>query len=158
MLAAALGCQPSSHQRRATCHHWQVRPHSRIKWLTFLSRNDGKMGNLPSETSWHRLATSALGIGHCDYCSDIVLSSVRPNTAQLRLPLSKLNSAGETPSHFAMLTGPVDARSMIRRLDRTPDVALLCINDDIAIAHDEASAVLRTWETVRWPHRAAWEL
>lgn len=57
-----------------------------------------------------------------------------------------------------MLTGPSDTNSMIRKLGQASDVTLLCINDDVAMGHDEVSIKLKNWLSERWKHPAAWEL
>lgn len=47
---------------------------------------------------------------------------------------------------------------MIRKLGQASDVTLLCINDDVAMGHDEVSIKLKNWLSERWKHPAAWEL
>ena len=57
-----------------------------------------------------------------------------------------------------MISGPSDASSMLRKLAREPDVALLCINDDIALGHDKVSDMLLKFQNERWPAPASWEV
>ncbi|KAJ3559317.1 hypothetical protein NM688_g420 [Phlebia brevispora] len=81
--------------------------------------------------------------------------SVRSWTLQL---LSRYRFViGETPSHFAMLTGTNELKVMIRKLARE-SVALLCINDDVYYNHDQVAVMLKAWQDERWKHHAAWEL
>ena len=57
-----------------------------------------------------------------------------------------------------MLSGPSDMSALIRYLQRELDTALLCVNDDIAIGHEQVSELLVKWELEQWPQPAAWEI
>ncbi|KAG9126997.1 hypothetical protein FRC07_001077 [Ceratobasidium sp. 392] len=70
-----------------------------------------------------------------------------------------------TPSHFAMLRNPNAMKSLFNRLehksrpdDTVQDIAMLCINDDIAFQPEAADRVLREWEARKFPKKAAWEI
>ena len=95
-------------------------------------------------------------VGRYNYSSGIASSLVGINISYCSLYI-KILLLGETPAHFAMLTSPSDTRSMIRRLTET-DVVLLCINDDVAIGHDEVQGLLKNWQDEQWRHPAAWEI
>ena len=56
-----------------------------------------------------------------------------------------------------MLTGPSSARSMALHLQRHPDIALLCVNDDIAIDEDQTAALFRQFAQAHWGTPARWE-
>ena len=56
---------------------------------------------------------------------------------------------GETPSHFAMLTGPSTFRGLLSHLQKNPGVSLLCVNDDVAIDDHRVSELFWDWATRR---------
>ena len=46
---------------------------------------------------------------------------------------------------------------MLANLDRTGNLALLCVNDDVTKDHDEVARVFLRWQEKRWGRPAAWE-
>lgn len=64
---------------------------------------------------------------------------------------------GETPSHFAMLSGPSTFSGMVVHLRKHADVALLCVNDDVAIEDERVGRMFREWAGERWGDKAGWE-
>lgn len=64
---------------------------------------------------------------------------------------------GDTPAHFAMLSGPSAFSTMLKHLQKHPDIALLCVNDDVAIDDDKVAAAFQQWARERWSTPAAWE-
>lgn len=65
--------------------------------------------------------------------------------------------AADTPSHFAMLSGPSAFTGMLAHLKKHPDVALLCVNDDVAIDDDKVAALFKHWANEHWGTPAEWE-
>ncbi|KAI0088478.1 hypothetical protein BDY19DRAFT_165838 [Irpex rosettiformis] len=63
----------------------------------------------------------------------------------------------ETPSHFAMISNPVDAMALTRRVRRDPGLALLCVNDDITREDKAVDELLHRLFSDTWPTPAAWE-
>ncbi|KIY64505.1 hypothetical protein CYLTODRAFT_425139 [Cylindrobasidium torrendii FP15055 ss-10] len=69
--------------------------------------------------------------------------------------------AGETPSHFFGMTSLRNAQAQLEKTTRQKDVALLCINDDLADIEKQVKAAdkyLRGWFNERWPDKGEWEL
>ncbi|KZT09088.1 uncharacterized protein LAESUDRAFT_537492 [Laetiporus sulphureus 93-53] len=66
---------------------------------------------------------------------------------------------GDTPSVFERLTSPGQVSSMLKRIERTSNVALLCLNDDVTKEswNDQVTDVLKTWFDSHWGQPAAWE-
>jgi hypothetical protein len=63
----------------------------------------------------------------------------------------------ETPSHFAMLSGPSAFNSMVVHLRRHPDTALLCVNDDVVTDDDRVRTLFKVWAKEMWGTPARWE-
>ncbi len=70
---------------------------------------------------------------------------------------SQVSHIADTPSHFAMLSGPSTVNIMAAQLARRPDVALLCINDDVITGHEEVVTMLKKWQSEQWSQPAEWE-
>ncbi|OBZ71400.1 Exosome complex exonuclease rrp6 [Grifola frondosa] len=64
---------------------------------------------------------------------------------------------GDTPSMFERITSPNNAKSVLKKINNNPDVALLCINDDVAVGDNEVATILKEWQDRRWNHSANWE-
>lgn len=56
-----------------------------------------------------------------------------------------------------MVTGPSYIRNMIAQLKRRPEVALLCVNDDISEDEEKASKAFKAWAQSQWGTSAHWE-
>ncbi|KZT09090.1 uncharacterized protein LAESUDRAFT_722792 [Laetiporus sulphureus 93-53] len=65
----------------------------------------------------------------------------------------------DTPSAFERLTSPGQVSSMLRRIERNPNVALLCLNDDVMKEswNNQVTDVLKTWFDSHWGQPATWE-
>ena len=76
----------------------------------------------------------------------------------LTCPLSRLISfLGGTSSMFERMMTLQQVRGMLAAVDRSRDLALLCINDDVTRDDAEIAAIFRRWQEKRWGHPAAWE-
>ncbi|GBE85251.1 3-O-alpha-D-mannopyranosyl-alpha-D-mannopyranose xylosylphosphotransferase [Sparassis crispa] len=66
---------------------------------------------------------------------------------------------GETPSLFERITSPKQLTAVLNRIDAKSDIALLCLNDDVAIERVDApvTAILKKWQSKQWTRRASWE-
>ncbi|KAH9849530.1 hypothetical protein C2E23DRAFT_737200 [Lenzites betulinus] len=64
---------------------------------------------------------------------------------------------GETPSAFERLLSYSQVRSMLSGVDKKHDLALLCVNDDLARDDARVGTMFYNWQENRWPHAAAWE-
>ncbi|EKM49625.1 uncharacterized protein PHACADRAFT_214165 [Phanerochaete carnosa HHB-10118-sp] len=64
---------------------------------------------------------------------------------------------GSTPGHFAMISGPSALNGMVAHLKKNPDVALLCVNDDITVDDDKVTALFKNWASDHWGTPAQWE-
>ncbi|KAI0823219.1 hypothetical protein BC628DRAFT_1325337 [Trametes gibbosa] len=64
---------------------------------------------------------------------------------------------GETPSAFERLLSYPQVRSMLSDIDTKPDLALLCINDDLGREDAQVATTFYNWQENRWPYAAAWE-
>lgn len=56
-----------------------------------------------------------------------------------------------------MLTGPGNFNSMAQHLKKHPNIALLCVNDDIAIDEERTSRLFKAWGQEHWGVPAQWE-
>jgi len=91
--------------------------------------------------------------------SDVLSGMKNANVRQWTLRLLERYRfvIGNTPAHFAMLSGPSTFKSMLTHLNKNPDVALLCINDDVALDDDKVAALFKQWASERWGTPAQWE-
>jgi len=64
---------------------------------------------------------------------------------------------GSTPSVFERLQSPKQAVSVLQKIDKNKDAALLCINDDVVNGDAQVAATFRDWQERRWGRPAAWE-
>ncbi|KAI0741527.1 hypothetical protein C8Q80DRAFT_1273944 [Daedaleopsis nitida] len=64
---------------------------------------------------------------------------------------------GGTQSAFERLGFPQQVRNMLENLDRTENLALLCVNDDITQESEQVDSLFRQWQDKRWKRPAAWE-
>jgi hypothetical protein len=64
---------------------------------------------------------------------------------------------GETPSEFVFMTGPSSLKAFVANIERDPDMALACFNDDVSGDGSKVAAVMREFQERRWPERAQWE-
>jgi len=64
---------------------------------------------------------------------------------------------GDTPSMFERISTPRQTAIIINRIEKTPKLGLLCINDDVARLDNEVAQVLKYWFQRRWGRRSAWE-
>ncbi|CAE6449506.1 hypothetical protein ACGC1H_005614 [Rhizoctonia solani] len=64
---------------------------------------------------------------------------------------------GETPFVFAIVTGPESAAQNVQVIDSKPELAILCVNDDVAEGDDSVRDILEQWMSGRWNQSAAWE-
>lgn len=62
-----------------------------------------------------------------------------------------------TPAIFERLQSPRQAASMLARVDRNKEAALLCINDDVVSGDAEVAKTFREWQDKHWGTRAKWE-
>ncbi|KDN41724.1 hypothetical protein RSAG8_07255, partial [Rhizoctonia solani AG-8 WAC10335] len=88
---------------------------------------------------------------------DFRLSSAVPdwvNTRQfvLRMLQQYRFVLGETPFVFAIITDPESAAQNMEIIDSRPELAILCVNDDVAEGDEGVRGVLE-----RWNQSAAWE-
>ena len=90
---------------------------------------------------------------------DVVTGTARTNVRDWALQLLQRYRfvIGETPSHFAMLSGPSAFTTMVQHLQKHPDVSLLCINDDVAVDDNRVADQFKTWATENWGTPAQWE-
>ena len=63
----------------------------------------------------------------------------------------------DTPAHFAMINSPGDAMTLSRRIKRDPNLALLCVNNDITREDKTVDKLLHKLFEETWPTPAAWE-
>ena len=56
-----------------------------------------------------------------------------------------------------MLSGPSTFSGMVVHLRKHTDVALLCVNDDVAIEDERVGRMFREWAGERWGAPAGWE-
>jgi hypothetical protein len=66
-------------------------------------------------------------------------------------------SAGDSPTHFAMLSSPKSAARFFKTIDKQRDVALLTINDDVVMKAEEVDRMFRSFLDRRWGFPSAWE-
>ncbi|KAJ7807539.1 hypothetical protein B0H14DRAFT_2872431 [Mycena olivaceomarginata] len=82
-----------------------------------------------------------------------------PRKFALRLIYRYNYSLGTPLTKFIMMANSRQGRTELERVDANPDIALLCINDDLPQASVEpAEAVLRSWFEHRWPDKLECEL
>ncbi|PCH40334.1 hypothetical protein WOLCODRAFT_98719 [Wolfiporia cocos MD-104 SS10] len=85
------------------------------------------------------------------------------SSAKLSVQLMLFNVfpfAGDTPSMFERVSSPRNAASVLKKVERArSNIGLLCINDDVARANQDAEVtrVLKLWLDTRWKRSAAWE-
>jgi hypothetical protein len=65
--------------------------------------------------------------------------------------------AGDTPAHFAMLSGPKSAHRAFQVINSRPEVALLAINDDVVMEAEQVDKMFRSFLDRRWGFPSAWE-
>ena len=66
--------------------------------------------------------------------------------------------AGNSPSHFAKVSGPDYLIDTMLQLDEQPETMLLCVNDDITEGEEETSVIFKYWANDRWGTPAEWEV
>lgn len=71
--------------------------------------------------------------------------------------IDDIRCADDTPSLFAMITRPSYLRLMMFQLKIHPEIALLCVNDDISVDEENTSMQFKTWAQQRWGNPAQWE-
>ncbi|KAJ7791563.1 hypothetical protein B0H13DRAFT_2172903 [Mycena leptocephala] len=86
-----------------------------------------------------------------------------PRKFALRLIYRYNYSLGVSLTKFIMMGNSGQGRNELKKVDANPDIALLCINDDLpdyysASALKAAGAVLRSWFEQRWPEKMECEL
>ncbi|KIY69262.1 hypothetical protein CYLTODRAFT_349864 [Cylindrobasidium torrendii FP15055 ss-10] len=71
-------------------------------------------------------------------------------------------AVGWTPARFFGLTSLRQTKSSLKQTNQHPDIALLCINDDLPNDDtrevEKADDILRGWFDTRWPERGSWEV
>ena len=65
--------------------------------------------------------------------------------------------AGDSPSHFAKVSGPGHLVDMMLQLEARPETTLLCVNDDITVGEVETSVIFKYWANDHWGTPAQWE-
>ncbi|KAJ1303233.1 hypothetical protein OPQ81_011431 [Rhizoctonia solani] len=93
---------------------------------------------------------------------DFRLSSSVPewvNTRQfvLRMLQQYRFILGDTPFVFAIITDPEAAAQNVEIIDSRPELAILCVNDDVAEGDDRVRDILEGWMSGRWNQSAEWE-
>ncbi|KAJ6464382.1 hypothetical protein C8R45DRAFT_1174511 [Mycena sanguinolenta] len=85
-----------------------------------------------------------------------------PRKFALRLIYRYSYSLGVSLTKFIMMRSAKQARNKLMRVDKMPQTALLCINDDLpewAVGSVMAAErVLHEWFEERWPEKMEWEL
>ncbi|KAJ7360762.1 hypothetical protein DFH08DRAFT_842240 [Mycena albidolilacea] len=82
-----------------------------------------------------------------------------PRKFALRLIYRYNYSLGTSLTKFIMMANSRQGRTELERVDANPDIALLCINDDLPQASVKpAEAILRSWFEHRWPDKLECEL
>jgi hypothetical protein len=64
---------------------------------------------------------------------------------------------GDTPVTFGMLASPLSTSRLFRKIDASPELALLTINDDVTIKAEMVDQILRKFLNRRWQFPSAWE-
>jgi hypothetical protein len=82
-----------------------------------------------------------------------------PRAFALRLLQRYGYALGATPARFFGVTSAPNAAAHLRKLAQAPDVALLCVNDDIAGAEKvpDVERTLEGWFGARWAEKMAFE-
>lgn len=127
----------------------------------------------PSERIFPALATSAsdpsLSIPHLPLVSDwhsgdFSLSAVLDTSVDTSIRAWSLELlqryryvVGDTPALFERITSARAARSVLERIDRYKENALLCINDDVSSGDEEVAVIMKQWQDRKWPRAASWE-
>jgi hypothetical protein len=56
-----------------------------------------------------------------------------------------------------MLASPLSTSRLFRKIDASPELALLTINDDVTIKAEMVDQILRKFLNRRWQFPSAWE-
>ncbi|KAJ7486619.1 hypothetical protein FB451DRAFT_1227651 [Mycena latifolia] len=85
-----------------------------------------------------------------------------PRKFALRLIYRYSYSLGMSQTKFIMMANAYQGRTELKRVDANPEIALLCINDDLpeyfSSPVKEADRLLRSWFDRRWPDKIECEL
>jgi len=117
-------------------------------WSPFSGRPDSPP-HLPLVDNWQKGDFSIAG----------VLGSSKVNIREWTMQLLQRYRfvIGDTPSIFTFLTDPGATQNELRRIDRHPNVALLCINDDVKFGDERIAEMMKAWQARWWPQPASWE-
>jgi hypothetical protein len=98
--------------------------------------------------------------GVCGWRRGIGLCWVRSLFFRFYLPIliSTPTQLGNTPSTFMMIKEPVSAKNMLAKIDLQPDIALICLNDDVVRGEEIVNEVVGAWQKRRWGEKAEWEV
>ncbi|CAE6459063.1 unnamed protein product [Rhizoctonia solani] len=135
-----------------------------IRALINQSGNRGLEAFLPpkSKKPFSREAKPALPLSSRWQDVDFRLSSAVPewvNTRQfvLRMLQRYRFVLGDTPFVFAIINDPGSAAQNVKVIESRPELAILCVNDDVAEGDDSVRDILGQWMGGRWNQSAAWE-
>ncbi len=67
-------------------------------------------------------------------------------------------SAGGTNQAFEQLHSLQQVRGVLAGIDRSPGIALMCLNDDLTRDFDAVTQYLYRWFEKKWGEPAAWEV
>jgi hypothetical protein len=91
-------------------------------------------------------------------------SNTTPMLQLLPFTLSLLSryrhTLGSTPSYFTSLRGPYSFKKLRKDLAKAPEMAFLCVNDDLPTWADREAMKrsVREWGEEMWPMKGEWEL
>ncbi|CUA68859.1 3-O-alpha-D-mannopyranosyl-alpha-D-mannopyranosexylosylphosphotransferase [Rhizoctonia solani] len=93
---------------------------------------------------------------------DFTLKSVVPDWVDTRQFVLRMLQQyrfvlGDTPFVFAIVTDPDSAAQNVQVIDSRPELAILCVNDDVAEGDDRVRDILEQWMSGRWNQSAEWE-
>ncbi|CAE6470929.1 unnamed protein product [Rhizoctonia solani] len=135
-----------------------------IRALVNQSGKRGLEAFLPpkSKKPFSREAKPTLPLGSNWQDVDFTLSTLVPewvNTRQfvLRVLQRYRFVLGDTPFLFAIVTDPGRATEYVEAITSKPELAILCVNDDVAEGDDSVRNILGDWMGGRWNQSATWE-
>ncbi|ELU38178.1 hypothetical protein AG1IA_07791 [Rhizoctonia solani AG-1 IA] len=147
-----------------------------IRALVNQSGKRGLEAFLPpkSKKPFSKEAKPALPLGSSWQDADFRLATLVPewvNTRQFVLRMlqryrfvlesayspDSLRLTGDTPFMFAIVTDPERATQYVEAITSKPELAILCVNDDVAEGDDSVRGILGDWMGSRWNQSATWE-
>ncbi|KAF8713374.1 Stealth protein CR2, conserved region 2, partial [Rhizoctonia solani] len=135
-----------------------------IRALVNQSGKRGLEAFLPpkSKKPFSKEAKPALPLGSSWQDTDFRLATLVPewvNTRQfvLRMLQRYRFVLGDTPFMFAIVTDPERATQYVEAITSKPELAILCVNDDVAERDDSVRGILGDWMGSRWNQSATWE-